>query len=301
MLEAAKQVLADFAAKGFPELSIRKVHYEVGQHHKPRLRNKQREWVTYSLTNNCYQRLDKVLLAARHQGIIRWNQISDDTRPFISWAIWDNPQDFVTLQFEKFLSGYKRNLLQSQSDYFIVLGEKSTIGQFIQPVCAEYQIPILLQRGFCSGRPLYEVVERFRKSGCKRLVPLLMTDFDPPGQEINNNVAFYMEKIHKVPCYPIQVGIKANHVQEFNLPSGGKAKPASPGYQRFVDTYGHDIRELESMQTADLQAILRSAIDSVLDVEAFNREVRQSYDDNVSIDHTRAEIMAAARGIVLKT
>jgi len=39
-------------------------------------------------------------------------------------------------------------------------------------------------RGFCSGRPKYDLMRRYEKSGKDRLILLIISDLDPSGMHI---------------------------------------------------------------------------------------------------------------------
>ena len=73
--------------------------------------------------------------------------------------------------------------MQSQPNHIEIVGEKNTIAPIIRPVAAGFSIPTTIGRGYCSLRPRYDIAERFRKSGKDRLLLLILTDFDPDGQE----------------------------------------------------------------------------------------------------------------------
>ncbi len=51
------------------------------------------------------------------------------------------------------------------------------------------------------------------------------------------------------------------------------AKESSVHHDKFVQAHGENVWELEALEPADLQNVLREAIDSVIDVEAFNAEL----------------------------
>ena len=75
------------------------------------------------------------------------------------------------------------------------------------------------------------------------------------------------------PFEPIKVALTAAQVQELRLPPSMQAKPTSSRYGNFVEQHGQDVFELEAVPPEQLQAILRQAIDRVLDVDAFNAEI----------------------------
>ena len=63
----------------------------------------------------------------------------------------------------------------------------------------------------------------------------------------------------------IKVALTIDQVNEHDLPVSMEAKSGSANYDRFVDQYGTDAHELESMPPELLQQILRDTIDSVID------------------------------------
>ena len=139
---------------------------------------------------------------------------------------------------------------------------------------------------------------RFKKSGKDRLVILLVTDLDPPGQEIAHSFARSMQiefQIENVDA--IQVALTYEQVQRFGLPSGGKVKEKSQGRARFVQQYGDDVYELESLPLETLQELLQAKIDDVIDAEAFNHELDREREDAAFLENVRRRAQAALVGL----
>ena len=140
---------------------------------------------------------------------------------------------------------------------------------------------------------------RFKKSGKDRLVILLVTDLDPPGQEIAHSFARSMQiefQIENVDA--IQVALTYEQVQRFGLPSGGKVKEKSQGRARFVQQYGDDVYELESLPLETLQELLQAKIDDVIDAEAFNHELDREREDAAFLENVRRRAQAARSRLV---
>lgn len=139
-----------------------------------------------------------------------------------------------------------------------------------------------------------------RESGKERLVVLMVTDFDPDGEEIAHSFARSMRDdfgIKKIDA--IKVALTADQVVAFNLPPKMKAKETSVNYVRFVVENGTDVFEVEAMETADLQKVLEGTIDSVIDTEAFNHEVSQEAQDAAFPNATRRTVHSALSEIML--
>ena len=66
-----------------------------------------------------------------------------------------------------------------------------------------------------------------------------------------------------------------------------EAKSSDVNYRDFVREYGRNAHEVESMPPGILQQELREAIDSVLDVDAFNAEVDREEEDAAWLECVR--------------
>ena len=170
--------------------------------------------------------------------------------------------------------------MQSQPNHIEILAEKNSVDSIIRPVAAEFCIPMTIGRGYCSLRPRFDVAQRFRKSGKERLVLLMLSDFDPDGEEIAHSFARSMRDDFGVEnIEPIKVALTADQVADYDLPPMMQAKSGSSNYERFAEKHGDDVWELEALPAARLQDVLHVAIDDVLDTDAFNHEIDQEKAD----------------------
>ncbi len=287
MLDAVCRILED--RRKFWPFSDRRLHYILLN--DPPLRHAKKPGSVYENTSHSYKSLVDLLTRARLEGEIPWEALADETRPVTVWNVHRDVQGFLRTELRGFLKGYWRDLLQSQPNHIEIVGEKNTIGPIIQPAAADYCIPMTLGRGFCSLAPRHAMAERFRQSGKERLVVLLLSDFDPDGEEIAHSFARSMRDDFGIEALdPLKVALTAEQVARFKLPPKMKAKPKSVNYGRFVEKHGDDVFELEALDAVSaecLQDLLREAIDSVVDTRALNAE----------IDHEKkdAEFLAVRR------
>ena len=142
--------------------------------------------------------------------------------------------------------------------------------------------------------PRYAMAQRFQKSGKDKLILLFVSDFDPDGEEIAQSFARSMRDDFGVDdIHPIKVALTADQVAEYALPPQMSAKPTSVNYEKFVEQYGDDVFEVEALDPDDLQQILRNAIDSVIDVDAFNAEIEAEARDAAFLDGVRETVHEA--------
>jgi hypothetical protein len=267
-------------------LTDRRIHYALLN--DPPLIHARKPGSRYRNVNACYKALCDLIARARLVGTIPFHAIHDPTRPVVTWRVHAEPGSFIRMQLDGFLKNYHRDLQQSQPNHIEIVGEKNTIESIIRPVAAEYCIPFTIGRGYCSLGPRYDLVQRFHASGKERLILLVLSDFDPEGQDIAHSFArslrddFGVEEIE-----PIQVALTQEQVLDMHLPPQMKAKESSSRYAKFTEEFGDDVFELEAVPPDRLQAILRGAIDGVLDIAAFNQEIDAEKRDVAYLDVVR--------------
>ena len=77
-----------------------------------------------------------------------------------------------------------------------------------------------------------------------------------------------------------------------------EAKASSPTYKAFVEKYGiTDAYELEAMSPEDLQKALIEDIDEVLDIAAYNSEVKRENEDAVAVKVLKDRSLALLKTI----
>ena len=285
---AAVQRIIDERQEFWP-LSDRQIHYALLN--DPPLIHAGKPNSTYQNTKQSYKALVDLLTRARLEGFIPMEVIADATRPMVVWNVYADVQTFIGAQLDQFLKGYWRDLMQSQPDHVEIIGEKNTIEPIIRPVAAEFCIPMTIGRGYCSLPPRFEIAQRFEKSGKERLVLLILSDFDPDGEEIAHSLARSLRDDFGIDdVEAVKVALTAAQVEEFDLPPVMQAKQSSTNYRRFADQHGDDVFELEAVPPEVLQNLLRDAIDAVIDTEAFNHEIDQEKQDAASLETTRRRV-----------
>ncbi len=289
-MNAILKILDDF--KDYLPVSERLIHYNLLN--DPPL-------VHASKPNSHYQNevrfshsLSELVTRARIVGLIPEDAIEDETRPVVTWNCHREPGAFIDHALNRFLKGYWRDLMQSQPNQVELLVEKNTAAKIIEPVAMEFCIPMTSGRGFASLPPRIAMKNRFRKSGKERLVLIILSDFDPDGEEIAHSFARSMrDDFGIVNITAIKAGLTFEQVNKFNLPSSLDAKKTSKNHPRFVAKYGVEqkVFELEALPPERLQRIAREAIDAVIDRELFNKEIVQEKKDSLRIEGLRRSVV----------
>jgi ParB-like chromosome segregation protein Spo0J len=293
-LEAVQGVIEE--RKEFLPLSDRQIHYALLN--DPPLIHASKPRSRYANSIRSYKSLTDLLTRARLEGLIEFEAIADETRPVLVWNTHREPSTFIKATLDGLFRGYWRDRMQSQPNHIEIVGEKNTLGSIIQPIASEYCIPLTTGRGYCSLPPRRAMAQRFEAGGKEKLVLLILTDHDPDGEEIAHSFARSMRDDFDIyDIHPVRVALTAQQVQEHKLPTVMTAKTTSVHHDKFVAQHGHNVFELEALPPAELQRILRQAIDSVIDVNAYNREVEAEHANAAFLAGLRKVACEALKGI----
>lgn len=290
MLKAVRKVLADLG--DFHPLSARQIHYALLN--DPPLRHASKPDSVYRNDRASYKSLLDLLTRARLAGLVPMDQVADETRPVATWNVHGDVQGYVSDELEIFLRTYRRDLLASQPNHIELVAEKNTIAPVVMPVAQEYCVPTTVGRGYCSLPPRAAMADRYHRSGKAAFILLVVSDFDPDGEEIAHSLArslrddFGVERME-----PVKVALTAEQVERFGLHTDAEAKKGSAHYRKFIQRYGRDVYEMEALSPAQLQDLVRQSIQSVLDLDAFEREQDQERQDAASLGAVRQVVRSA--------
>jgi hypothetical protein len=294
MLEAIARIV--YEQRQYWPLSDRSIHYDLLN--APPLRHAGKPDSRYQNNRDCYKDACDLLTRARLAGEIPFAAVADPTRTVCNWELDDQVGGFIRRQLDGFLEGYFRNLQQSQPNHIEIIGEKNTIEASIRDVAMEFCIPYTLGRGYCSLDPRYKMCQRFRASGKEKLVILILSDFDPEGEDIAYSFARSMRDDFGVEIVAQKVCLTHDQVVARDLPQTFDIKKKSARYKKFAAKYGDRAHELEALAPAERSRLLTEAIEGVLDVDAYNREIDAEAEDAARIDVVRGRALEALAGIL---
>ncbi len=108
----------------------------------------------------------------------------------------------------------------------------------------------------------------------------MLGDLDPEGEDICHSFARSMRDDFGIAnIEAVKVALTAEQVEEYKLPKKMTAKETSARREKFVKAHGENVWEIEALPPATVQAILTEAIQSVLDLHAYNHEVSEERKD----------------------
>jgi hypothetical protein len=214
-----------------------------------------------------------------------------------------NPAQFFRQELDGFLAGYWRNRQQSQPHHIEIVAEKLTMRTILKPVAQEYTIPMTIGRGMTSLPPKKKIADRYRLSRKRKLILLMVTDLDPAGEAIAEDMVKSLQRdfgITDIEAY--KVALTLEQVEAFELEPSMEAKAESPTYRAFVERYGiTDAYELDALAPSDLVDLLEEGIQEVLDIDAYNVELATEEADSAQIVAVREQVEEFLQALNLGT
>jgi hypothetical protein len=278
-------------------LSIRGVHYALLNYDF--LRNIPRE-LPYKNDDESYQATSDLITRMRLTGSIPWKAFDDATRPLKEFRAFHDVRHFVRLEVENLFGGYWRDLLQTQPNHVEVLCEKNTIYHMVLRVTEKYQIATSSGRGFNSIDPWHDLFERYRHSGKERLIVIVLSDFDPEGEMIPQVGGRTLRDDFGVEHFSIiKAGVTARQIGIYGLPPQNFAKETSSNYDWFIarSPFGENVYELEALEPERMMDDLEDVIQSVIDIDLFNREVEVEQEEAVYLEAARETAAQVLKGL----
>lgn len=286
-LAAILRVLSEY--REHLPVSERQIHYALLNN--PPLKHASKPHLVYKNDRASAKALSDLATRARITEVIDPEAINDETRPEIIWDCYDSPREFLRAQLKQLLAGYWRNPLQSQPNHIELLVEKNTVANILRDTASEFALPLTSGRGFGSLPPRQKMRKRYLASGKERFILIIVSDFDPAGEVIAESYARSMRDDFGIGIYPIKAALTHDQVQRMDLPSSIDVKDSTHAVS-FRRRYGRHQQpyELEALAPETLQDIVRQSIESVLDLDRYNAEVKQAHEDVRKIAGARAKI-----------
>jgi hypothetical protein len=222
------------------------------------------------MTTGETQKVSRLLVYARENEIIPWEWIVDETRAPERASTWSSLADYG----EAVLRSYRKDFWRHQENQVEVWSEKGTVRGVLSPVLDEFAVTFSVKHGFDSATSIKNAAVETGKSE-RPLIALYAGDWDPSGlcmseRDLPRRLAEYGAnvRLHRI-------ALTRDDVDHGGLPSfPASTKTKDPRYRWFVEHYGPRCWELDALPPPDLRACVRNAIESLIDIDAWNHCAR---------------------------
>jgi len=126
-----------------------------------------------------YKKIGNIIADARLAGWIDWWAIIDRNRSSYKTRDWGSPNDAL----KSLLNSYNTDKCRTQPTHIELWTEKDAITGVVNPICAKYDVRLVVNKGHGSWSSFFESFERFKKilADGKKIKILYLGDHDPSG------------------------------------------------------------------------------------------------------------------------
>jgi hypothetical protein len=217
-----------------------------------------------------YRPVQRQLVAMRREGLIPYHWIADNTRWIRKPTTYDSLGDFLNLAARQ----YRQTIWTQAGTHVEVWVEKDALAGAIYPITAQYDVPLMVARGYSSESFAHEAAEYIAARG-RRAFVYYLGDFDPSGWDMCEGLK---DKLYGfgADMHFERLAVNSAQVGAWNLPER-PSKLSDTRCKRFFQRFGQGCPsvELDAIPPDRLRALVSGAIESHLSpelVEAVTRE-----------------------------
>lgn len=256
LLAAVVSIIAAYEAQGY-QLTLRQLYYQL---------------VSRNLVSNQlreYKRLGELVKNARYGGHIDWDSIVDLGRSPVIPPDW--PDGAAIL--ESAANQFRLDRWRGQERYLEVWCEKQAMASIIEPITREYHVRFLADKGYNSATAMYDAGQRMAKAAITEgLQPtvIYMGDHDPSGMDMSRDIEDRLYTLStSTEIDVLRLALTFDQVEE-HQPPPNPTKLSDSRAESYIARYGDDSWELDALEPATLDGLIRQTIESYLDLDQYN-------------------------------
>jgi len=282
LIEQSVEIAREYRRQGY-DLTLRQLYYQ---------------FVARDLLPNTvqsYKRLGQVVSEGRLAGLIDWSSIEDRTRNVRQTSHWSNPGELL----RACAAQYSSDSWRGQKEYVEVWVEKEALFGVVERPCVALDVPRFACRGYVSQSEMWAAEERIREAclcgdRTRRATIIHLGDHDPSGVDMTRDIrerltlfagggetpsgeTYQMDFSISVE----RIALNMDQVEEYGPPPN-PAKITDSRAQDYIERFGPESWELDSLEPSVLDALVRDAITSHLDMDLWQR--RKAEDEEAKAD-----------------
>jgi hypothetical protein len=239
-------------------------------------------------TEKGYSVVQRQTLKLRRAGVLPYGWITDGSRLRLKPATWSSAQAAL----DNTAKMYRRDLWIDQDVHVEIWTEKDAIRGVVYPVTAEYDVPLMIARGYSSATFLHETGEEINAVG-KDAVIYQLGDHDPSGvdawRDIQSKLRGFVDP--DIDLVFERIAVTPEQIVSMNLPT----RPTKQSDPRAAKFAGESV-EVDAIPSTTLRELVREAIEHWIDAERL-RILRIAEDSEREVLQMNADMVGRLRGM----
>lgn len=271
LIAVCDKIIKEYVADGF-KLTVRQIYYQlVARGYVPN-------------TVQSYNNVQEMLNTARLAGLIDWDAIEDRTRGVLERSHWQTGGHIL----QSVAAHYFEDLWTEQDYRVFVMVEKEALAGVLQPICEEYDVPLLPARGYPSGTTLREFAKERIIRASQQIVVLHLGDHDPSGMDMTRDLEERLTLFsrHRVSIDFRRIALNMDQVEE-QQPPPNPAKITDSRYESYRQQFGEESWELDALTPQYIHNLVRTEVEGLIDFNIWDAQL-------ASIEKTKVRLKALA-------
>jgi len=277
------KILSQYTMK----LTLRQIYYRlVALHNYPNKRSS-------------YNQLSSQLVTAREKGEVDERRIEDRTRRFLldttdfisrysgygygGYEKLKDFEDFIRETFLDYWEKYQRDLWQDQEEFVVIWIEKDALSRVVARSGDKYRVITAPSRGYASYTYIRQAISLLPKD--KQIIILHFSDHDSSGLDMTRDLETRFYRYSRKNIKVQRVALTYDQVQKYGL-DPNPTKTTDTRAANYIDQYGMECWELDAIEPNELQRIVTEAIEQHVNLEQWEKSVKQEADDKRKLEET---------------
>jgi hypothetical protein len=259
LIETANRIIAEYQRQGF-DLTLRQLYYQFVS--RDVIPNTQRS----------YKNLGSIVNDARLAGLIDWDTIVDRTRELRTLPHWNDPSDIVDACAKQFnVDRWAQQKYRPE-----VWIEKDALVGVFERVCQELDVPLFSCRGYTSQSEMWGAAQRMLGHRRQKQAPVVFHfgDHDPSGKDMSRDIVDRIELFTGKSLKFERLALNMDQVEQYGPPPN-PAKITDSRASAYIAEFGDESWELDALEPAVLAALVRGAIERVMDKDSMGEATLQ--------------------------
>lgn len=226
-------------------------------------------------TERSYKNVGIVLSNARLAGLIDWQAIEDRGRQPRSPNEYDSLKELV----DAALWSYRLPRWKGQEKHVELWVEKEALAGVLQPLASEFHVTLMVNKGYSSQSAMYVSAKRILEIG-KDAVIFYLGDHDPSGEDMVRDI---QERLNMFTREELEVDVQklaltTAQVRQYRPPPN-PAKLSDSRAAAYIAKHGRFSWEVDALNPRQLQTLIRTAFEEVIDQEMMDAIMEQEEKD----------------------
>ncbi len=232
-----------------------------------------------SNTEPTYKSLSRATVVAREEHTIDPLAFQDRVRTHTDGDYgYLSPDEFVDAMLDRLRESpenYTRPLwTTTQQTMPIIWLEKDALFTPVTEIASRYRVKVYAARGYSSFTSVYEAAQDIQRL-MKPVKVLQLTDFDPSGEDMVRDLEDRLTRYGAADIELEKIALTSDQVSTLGLPPM-PAKKSDPRYERFAQSFGDQVVELDALPPDELERIVSTAIEDLIDQDPWNSEIEKA-------------------------